>query len=180
MVSNRLLVGVLHPTQGEVRANDKAASEHFAQPGVRIGYVGPEPYLVAGTVRENLDYGARSQRDDPDRLAALETARVRDVVERLPDGLDTHLAPGAEMLSSGEKQRICLARALLGAPEVLVLDEPSANLDAETEQEIAASIRSLHGRTTVIVASHRPALREGADVLVDLDAGTVTRRGAEG
>ncbi len=174
-----LLAGVLQPTRGEVLANGVPASEHFAKRSVRIGYVGPEPYLIAGTVRENLDYGSRQERGEEERLAALEAARLREVVEKLPGGLDTLLEPGTECLSSGEKQRLCLARALLSEPQLLILDEVSANLDAETEGEIAESIRALRGRTTVLVASHRPAMREGADVLVDLDSGEVVRPARE-
>jgi ATP-binding cassette subfamily B protein len=123
---------------------------------------------VAGTIRENLMYGVIGSRTDDACWEALSQARLRDVVSGLPRGLAHVLPEDGSGLSAGQKQRLCLARALLAQPDVLILDEVSANLDDVTEREIADSLGGLRGRCTMIVVSHRKGILRHADRIVDL------------
>ncbi len=163
-----LLLGLIDPTQGTVRLASRPPAEYFADPAVRVGYVGAEAFLVAGSIRENLRYGAAFSTSDDDLWAALAAAKLEVTVRGLEGGLDYLVAEDGSGLSAGQKQRLCLARALLSDPHVLVLDEASANLDEGTESEIAASIRELSGRTTVVVVSHRKGLLAYADRVIEL------------
>jgi ABC-type multidrug transport system fused ATPase/permease subunit len=103
---------------------------------------------------------------------ALERAGLSVMVAGLPDGLDTPLGTGGAGLSSGERQRVALARAFLRDAPLLLLDEPTANLDGHTEAGILDSIRSLMGERTVIMAAHRTSLLALADRVYHLDAAT--------
>lgn len=163
-----LILGLQDPTRGEVRIAGRAPAGFFDDPEVRVGYVGAEAFLIAGSIRENLRYGVATTADDAALWSALERARLRATVEALPGGLEYPIAEDGSGLSAGQKQRLCLARALVNEPHVLVLDEASANLDADTEREVAASLRTLHGMCTTIVVSHREGILEFADQTVVL------------
>lgn len=165
-----LVLGVLEPKRGEIFLGHRPAPQFFADPSVRIGYVGAEAFLVAGTIRENLRYGLSVKAGDDDLWNALAEAQLKSTVEELPGGLDYMVAEDGSGLSAGQKQRLCLARAMLGPPHLLVLDEVSANLDTETERAIAVSLRALRGRCTTILVSHRRGILEYADRVIALDA----------
>jgi len=158
-----LMLGLFEPARGTVRIGGQTPREYFRNPAVRVGYVGAEAFLVAGSVRENLRYGARVQQTDDVLLEALAQARLREVVEALPGGLDYALREDGGGLSAGQKQRLCLARALANRPHVLVLDEASANLDVATEAELTEMLRGLRGQCTTVIVSHREGLLKYAD-----------------
>jgi ABC-type multidrug transport system fused ATPase/permease subunit len=163
-----LVLGLQDPTRGEIRVGGRAPADFFDDPEVRVGYVGAEAFLIAGSIRENLRYGVATTAGDDALWAALDRARLRGTVEALPGGLEYPIAEDGSGLSAGQKQRLCLARALVNEPHVLVLDEASANLDADTEREVAASLRTLRGVCTTIVVSHREGILEFADQTVIL------------
>jgi ATP-binding cassette subfamily B protein len=119
-------------------------------------------------VRDNLRYGLQHDVEDASLWEALDRAQLRRVVERLPGGLDYAISEDGSGLSAGQKQRLCLARALLTKPLVLVLDEVSANLDVETERALAESLRDVRGTSTTIVVSHRKEFIKYADETLDL------------
>ena len=106
--------------------------------------------------------------------AALRAAGAWDFVSKLPDRLDQSVGEGGNALSGGEKQRLALARALAGSPTLLVLDEPTSGLDRVAEAQICATITSLKGRLTTLVASHQPALHAIADELWRVEGGRLT------
>ena len=134
-----------------------------------IGWVPQRPHLFARSVAENVRLG-RPDATDAAVAAALEAAGLTEVVRRLPQGADTLLGEGGAGLSAGERQRVSLARAFVRDAPLLLLDEPTASLDGETEAEVLAAVRRLViGRTAVIVA-HRPALAALADRVVELPA----------
>ena len=163
-----LLLGVNEPSRGQILVDGVAASSYFDTRRPRIGYVGAEAFLVAGSLRDNLNYGAGSVATDEQLWQALRAARLDTQVRALSAGLEHQVNEDGGGLSAGQKQRLCLARALLAQPELLVLDEASANLDEATEAEIAESIRGLHGRCTTVIVSHRPGILRYADVRLEL------------
>jgi thiol reductant ABC exporter CydD subunit len=134
----------------------------------QVSWAGQHPFLFAGTIAENIRLG-RPDASDADVLAAAHLAALEDVLARLPRGLETVVGEAGAGLSAGERRRVALARAFLRTAPLLLLDEPTADLDVETERRVAAAIRGLAGERTVVVVTHRPALRDLADRVVDLD-----------
>lgn len=166
-----LLLGLFEPSRGRVRLGGRPAAEYVGDRSARVGYVGAEPYLVAGSLRDNLVYGVKGSVSEAAINEALARAGLGGLVAGLPGGLDYPIAEDGSGLSAGQKQRLCLARALLGRPRLLVLDEASANLDERTEREIADSIASLRGEVTALIVSHRPGMVRQADHVYRLEAG---------
>jgi ABC-type multidrug transport system fused ATPase/permease subunit len=132
-----LILGILNPIDGTITLDGIEAREFFARFSRSIGYVGSEPFLIEGTIKDNLNYGSEKCYSEQEYYQALEAARLLDVVENLPNRLNYWITENGEGLSAGQKQRLSLARALLRKPKILVLDEVSANLDEKTESKIA-------------------------------------------
>ena len=141
-----------------------------------VGVVAQDPHLFHATVGDNLRY-ARPDATDRQIDEACAAARILDVVNALPDGLDTMVGERGYRLSGGEKQRLAIARMLLKDPAVVVLDEATSSLDAENEQAIQQALaEALEGRTAVVIA-HRLSTITGADSIVVLDSGHVVQQG---
>ena len=133
----------------------------------RLAWVPQRPHLFSASIAENVRLG-RSGASDADLREAIAAAGLREAIGRLPDGLGTVLGERGAGLSAGERQRVALARAFLRDAPLLLLDEPTANLDGDTEQDVVDAIgRLARGRTVVLVA-HRPALIALADRVVSL------------
>jgi ATP-binding cassette subfamily C protein CydD/ATP-binding cassette subfamily C protein CydCD len=161
------LLGFVAPSGGRLTAGGIPLSDvDMAAWRRRIAWVPQRPYLFAGTVAENIRLGEPAATDE----AVLRAARMAGAsfVETLPDGLSTVLADDGAGLSAGQRQRIALARAFLRDAPLILLDEPTANLDAETERGILDAIRRLAVGRTVVLAAHRPALIGVADRQVTL------------
>tara|TARA_E500000081_G_C5943557_1_gene266093 strand:- start:104 stop:673 length:570 start_codon:yes stop_codon:yes gene_type:complete len=144
----------------------------------RIGFVSQDPFLFFGTIGENVAYARDS--NDEQILSALEAAGATEFVASLPDGLETMVGDRGVMLSGGQRARISLARALLKDPDLLILDEASAALDAETEKRIQESLFGISDggkkRITIAVA-HRLATIRNADEIVAMVDGAIVERG---
>lgn len=142
-----------------------------------IGIVPQEPVLFSGTIRENIAY-ARPGAADADLRAAARAAHAVEFIERLPDGWDTRVGERGVKLSGGQRQRIAIARVFLKDPAIVILDEATSNLDAESERFIEEALeRLLQGRTTLIIA-HRLSTVRRADRVVVLDHGRVAEVGS--
>jgi ABC-type multidrug transport system fused ATPase/permease subunit len=164
-----LLLGVIRPTAGRILVAGRSPDDYCERNADAVAYVGADPYLIGGTVRENLLYGNRAPVGDDDLSRALGDVQLSDWVARAPRGLDTLISETGEGLSTGQKQRLALARALLRRPSLLILDEISANLDMETERGIRALILTFRGRCTTVIVTHREGLVEGIADRVRLD-----------
>jgi thiol reductant ABC exporter CydD subunit len=134
----------------------------------QVSWVPQRPHLFARTIAENIRL-SRPEASDDDVRAAITQVGLDEAVDRLPQGLATVLGSGGAGLSTGERQRVALARAFLRDAPFLLLDEPTANLDGQTEEAVLSSIRTLMVGRTAIIAAHRPSLLLLADRVVTLD-----------
>ena len=174
----RHLVGVLTPSAGSVRI-DGAELGHYSRSslGRQLGYLPQDIELFADTVAANI--GRLQFADSGAIIGAAQLAGVHEMVLRLSDGYETQVGEGGMALSGGIRQRVALARAVFGNPSVVVLDEPSSNLDAEGDAALADCIMKLKKcNTTVIIVSHRPTTMAVVDRILLLRDGMVDAFGA--
>ena len=143
----------------------------------QIGWVPQDPVLFAGTVLDNVRYGNPSAGESEVR-AALDAAGASAFVEAFPEGLATRIGEAGVGVSGGQRQRLAIARALIKRPRLLLLDEATSALDAQSEEAIRATVRALHGGTTVLIIAHRLSTVVEADRIVVLDEGRVVAEGA--
>ena len=172
-----LVCRFFEPTRGQVLIDGRDARErsqlwlHSA-----IGYVLQTPHLFSGTVRENLLYGNPNATDEQIKHA-LDLVSATEVVNRMEKGLDSDVGEGGDMLSTGEKQLISFARAILADPRILVLDEATASVDTLTEQKIQSAIETIiKGRTSLVIA-HRLSTVKNADLILVVRDGKIIERG---
>jgi ATP-binding cassette subfamily B protein len=164
-------------TSGSVRLSGIDV-RHATMASVRdvVGVVTQDPHLFHDTLRANLLY-ARPEATEAEVLDALAQAQIRHLVGDLPDGLDTVIGERGYRLSGGEKQRVALARLMLKAPDIVVLDEATAHLDSESEAAVQRALReTLAGRTSLVIAHRLSTVRE-ADELLVVDGGRIVERG---
>ena len=144
-----------------------------------VGVVTQDAHLFHDTLRANLLY-ARPTAAEAEVIEACRAAQIWDLIASLPDGLDTVVGDRGYRLSGGEKQRVALARLLLKAPTVVVLDEATAHLDSESEAAVQRALKTaLAGRTSLVIAHRLSTIRDADQILV-IDAGRVTERGSHG
>jgi ATP-binding cassette subfamily B protein len=141
-----------------------------------VGVVTQDPHLFHDTLRANLMY-ARPEATEDEVQASLDQAQIGHLVRDLPDGLDTVIGERGYRLSGGEKQRVALARLMLKAPDVVVLDEATAHLDSESEAAVQRALsETLSGRTSLVIAHRLSTVRE-ADLLLVIDDGRIVEQG---
>ena len=141
-----------------------------------VGVVSQDPHLFHDTVAENLRY-ARPDATDAEIVAACQAAQIHDVIIGFPDGYNTVVGERGHRLSGGEKQRLAIARVLVKAPAIIVLDEATSHLDSENESLVQQALATaLEGRTSLVVA-HRLSTITGADQILVLESGRIVERG---
>ncbi len=142
----------------------------------QLGVVPQEPFLFAGTIGDNIAF-ARPDASDEEIHEAVDKVGLTDVVERMPNGLDTVVHERGQTLSSGERQLLALARAFLAHPRVLVLDEATSNLDLQSETKIENALDVLLENRTAILIAHRLSTAMRADRIVVVDLGRIIEVG---
>ena len=163
----KLLLGIIEPKSGEILVDNLLPVQYREKYYDAIGYVGVEPFLIEGSIRTNLLYGNHSNTiSDKDLFKALKKANLYQEIQEKT--LDYQITAKDEGLSAGQKQRLSIARALLKEPAFLILDEPTANLNEEMEDEIVTTLSSLKGKSTIIIVTHRKKLAKHADNVIDL------------
>lgn len=174
-----LLAGFYRPESGRVLLDGReVGSLSFAERRERIAIVLQECVLFSGTIRDNLRWGCPNASDDA-LWDALRTAQAEDFVRALPDGLDAAVAQGGSNFSGGQRQRLCIARALAAKPRLLILDDASSALDLHTEQALFAALRRACPDTIVLAITHRiHAIPEDWQILL-LDSGAIQEQGTK-
>jgi ATP-binding cassette subfamily C protein LapB len=173
----KLVLGLYEPTGGmvsmdgtDIRQIDPAELRRF------IGYVPQDIMLFRGTVRDNITIGTHDV-DDARIMAAARIAGVDRFVQKHPSGFDMEVEEGGRGLSGGQRQCIVLARALILDPPVLVLDEPTSNMDNKTEMLLKRSLSQIIQHKTLLLITHRASLLDMVDRLIVIDNGTVVADG---
>ena len=166
-----LMLGLRSPDGGSITVGGAdLATIDLREWRTQVAWVPQRPTVFRGSVRDNIAIGNPSATDEQIELAAR-TAGLDEVVSELPRGYETRLGEGARSLSAGEIRRVALARALARQAHLVILDEPTANLDAESARAIAASIRQLTPDQAVLLIAHSPELAGSADRVVRIEGG---------
>jgi ABC-type multidrug transport system fused ATPase/permease subunit len=173
-----LILGILRPLSGSVQIGGVAPWDLIStRPGL-IAYVPQDVMIINGTIRDNIAMGYNvDQFTDVDFEDAVRLSQLTQLIDSLPDGLDSALADKGSNLSGGQRQRIGIARALFTKPKILILDEATSSLDGSTEAGISDSLYSLRGEITVIVIAHRLSSIMKADEIIYIESGKILASG---
>jgi ATP-binding cassette, subfamily B, bacterial PglK len=174
-----VILGLLIPQSGDIRVDDFSVYEALRSWQDLIGYIPQSIFLTDDTIKGNIAFGVPEDQIDPRRLdQAIRSAQLSELVEQLPDGIQTMVGERGVLLSGGQRQRIGIARALYHEREILVLDEATSALDNETESLIGEALLKLSGTKTMIVIAHRLTTVEHCDRIYVMEKGTVVRSGS--
>ncbi|MCQ2523564.1 MAG: ABC transporter ATP-binding protein/permease [Lachnospiraceae bacterium] len=172
-----LVCRFFEPTKGQVLIDGRPANERSLKwLHSNIGYVLQTPYLFSGSLRDNLIYGKEDATDE-EILEALNKVGADKILSKLKDGLDTELGEGGDFLSTGEKQLLSIARALLADPKILILDEATSSVDSVTEHAVQKAISTVTKDRTSFIIAHRLSTIVGADTILLVSDGKIIERG---
>jgi len=175
-----LISRLYDPTAGEIllEGND-LKNYNSAELSQKIGFILQEPFLFNGTVRDNILYGNEKLKnlDEDQLMMELKNEGLANLVERFEKGLDTKIVSGGDSMSLGEKQLIAFMRAVLRKPEILILDEATANIDTITEKLLENILQKLPSETTKVIIAHRLNTIQNADEIFFVNSGQVTAAG---
>lgn len=175
-----LIARLYDPTEGEVFLNGRDLRSYDpAELSKKIGFILQEPFLFNGTVRDNILYGNELYKKlDKEQLNnIIEGEGLDNLVQRFENGLDTRIVSGGDSMSLGEKQLIAFIRAVLRKPDLLILDEATANIDTITEKLLEEILEKLPASTTKVIIAHRLNTIENADEIFFVNSGEVTAAG---
>ena len=173
-----LVLGLHTPQSGEITVDGRPIRDDIAGWQRSIGLVPQSVYLLDASLRDNIVFGLDSEGVDEARLLdVVWRAQLTELLDELPEGLDSSLGDGGSRVSGGQRQRIGIARALYVQPALLVLDEATSALDNETERRVTETIESIRGSVTTIVVAHRLSTVRTCDEVLFLEGGKVASRG---
>ncbi len=172
-----VMLMLIRADHGEIHIDDQLVDDALASAWrSQAGYVPQDVVLFDASIRDNLRLYV-PEATDAELLDALEKSAADFVTTRLPEGLDTRAGPGGRWLSGGERQRIGIARALLRKPGFLVLDEPTAALDTDTQAKLMEALEGLEHTMSVVLITHRPELLKLADRVIEIEDGVIVDQG---
>lgn len=173
-----LLLGMFEPESGTALVSKETPIESIARHPGAIGYVPQDVTVFQGTIRENVALGYPIEDATDERVSfALEVAQLREYVAQLPNGLDTEVGPHGSKLSGGQRQRLGIARAMFTRPKLLILDESTSALDAQTEVAVSEAIAAIPYEITTVIIAHRLSTVRKADQVIYLQEGVIAARG---
>lgn len=173
-----LILGLLKPDEGQILIDGMDIRKNLSAWQKNIGYIPQMIYLADETLRANIAFGLpEDEIDDGKVMQAVRLAQLENMINRLPDGLDTVVGEHGTRLSGGQRQRIGIARALYHDPKVLVMDEATSSLDNVTEKQITKAIESLKGDHTLIMIAHRLTTVKNCDKLYFIEDGEIIQEG---
>jgi ATP-binding cassette, subfamily B, bacterial len=176
-----LLARLFDPTEGVVLLDGRDIRTFTAQERTqKIGFILQDPILFTGTVRENILYGNETYKDHSNEqlTSVLRDSGLEALLARFDEGLETKVVLGGEGISLGQKQLIAFIRAVLRNPELLILDEATANIDTVTEKMLEDILRKLPASTTRVIIAHRLNTIENADEIFFVNGGEILRAGS--
>ena len=174
-----VFLGLLIPQFGEIYVDGSSIYGDLRSWQNRIGYIPQSIFLMDETIERNIAFGVPDNKIDKQRLdEAVKSAQLSDLIEQLPEGLQTFVGENGIRFSGGQRQRIGIARALYHECEILVLDEATSALDNETEKLISESIRALSGTKTMVIIAHRLTTVEHCDRIYEMDKGQIVKCGS--
>ena len=173
----RLIMGLYKPTEGHVRIDDTDIEQlHHVDIRRNIGCVPQDSQLFYGTIRDNITLG-RPLSDDRDVLDAANRAGVTVFTQQDPAGLERQVGEGGMLLSGGQRQAVTIARALVGRPPVLLLDEPTSAMDNRSEMHIKQQLAQLKKTETLVLITHKTSMLDVVDRIIVLEKGSVIADG---
>ena len=175
-----LLESFYQPSAGSIHLNDRSISNDNAlSHRALISLVPQASTLFSDTIKFNIALGAHPSHtpSESEIIDACKLANIHTTIESLPHGYETQCGANASHFSGGQKQRLCIARALVRQPRLLLLDEPTSALDAESESKLQETVEALRGRTTIIVVAHRLCTVQNADKIFWIEGGTCSHSG---
>ena len=169
-----VMLGLLSPQKGCILVDGINISDNPAMWSRMVEYVPQSIFLLDDTVKKNIAFGVSEEKIDEERIQqVLEEAQLKEMVDNLPNGIDTFLGEQGIKLSGGQRQRIAIARSLYFDPDILILDEATSALDTETEISVMDAIETLHGRKTLIIVAHRLSTIRKCDRIFEVIDGQI-------
>ena len=173
----QLVLGIREPTSGEVLVNGRPVSSLDQEEWSRVSALVPQAaHIISGTVADNVRFFRKMDGEDVAR--AIDAAGLTGEVADLSEGLETFIGSRGIQLSGGQAQRLTIARALAADPDLIVLDEPTASLDGESERRVRQTLSCLPDETTMIIIAHRMSTLEECDRIMVVEGGRITAQGA--
>lgn len=173
-----IVLGLLRPSEGEILYDQKSINDGSCGLRSEFAYLPQDVFIVDDTLRNNIALGIPGSKIDERRiLNTVKQSRLEDLVERLPEGLDSVVGDRGMRLSGGQRQRIAIARALYHGRKILVMDESTSALDDQTEKEVVKEIAALKGMITLIVIAHRLTTLKHCEIIYEIDKGRIVRMG---
>lgn len=172
-----LLLGLFHPSQGQITVDGNPLKDLTKESWLgRIGFVSQDPFITNSTIEENIRFN-RTGHTKEQIVEAAVIANAHGFISGFPEGYDTSTGDRGIKLSGGQQQRLCIARAILDSPEILIFDEATSSLDSISERQVQEAIDKASASRTVIIIAHRLSTIKSADKIIVLDNGKIVEQG---